>query len=496
MTGTIQLTIISAKLTHDTETFGKMDPYCVLKLKSTSFKTKTHQDAGKFPAWNQVFNIRTDQVGDVLELEVWDEDTLSKDDLIGIGFFSVPYLVSALEQKEAWFPLTYKDKKAGEVLIAHQFFPDGKPASNIQVPPQNQPPQYQPPQYPSPQYPSPQYQLEIQPLTPQIQPSPYQPFPPVQPNQQPFEPPMNLMPSSQLHPVQPPFQPPVEEFKQQINGLVFEHKVKLDGFQNMNQLYYKTNIQHPLNHVEKIVIFGESKDQGHSFQNDSSSWIEVSIVDHQNEDQTERITVFKNFRLSNYEKWNFSINDPFFLKEVKKHGNQVALYARSIGQEWICEIKECRVEIHTGQEQGQIPNQFGPKQKTYHFEKKEKLHGRENMNELYLKTQILDKILEVEEIEIEGKTKDQGFASVPGSNSWIEAVVVKENGEELVERKTVFENYKFSEWKEWKEKIHDHNFLQALKHHGAQIQIYARSKYPGWICEVKEIEVKIKCLVE
>ena len=484
MSGTLQLTLISGKLIHDTEVFGKMDPYCVLKLKSTSLKTKTHQDAGKFPSWQQVFNIRTDQVTDIIGLEVWDEDTVSKDDQIGVGFLSVGYLLQSLERKEEWFPLTYKDKKAGEILISHQFFPDSKPASQ-EIPYNPYPNPYIHPPFIQPGY------VNVMPL----QPPQYQPqgYPPVQP--------VDIIPQ-QLHPVKPPVQPPFEEFKEpiQINGLVYEHRIKLEGHENMNKLYFKTNIEQPLHHVEKIVVVGETKDQGHSNQIESSSWLEVVILDHKNEEQTGRITVFKNFGSKNYEKWTSVVDDEFFLKEIKKQGHQVGVFARSIGPGWICDIKECRIEIHTGPSQSaEIHQEYKkplPKQKTYHFERKEKLHGRENMNELYIKTEILDKILEIEEIEIEGKTKDQGWSSVSDSTSWIEAVVVKENNHELVPRKTIYKNFKEQDYKHWKTTINDSSFLDALKHHGAQIAVYARSMYSGWICEVKEMEVKIKCLVE
>lgn len=124
MLGTIQITIISAKLTHDTETFGKMDPYCALTLKSATLKTEIHKGGGKFPSWKQNFGIRTTDVSDIIEFEVWDHDAMSKDDLVGVGYILVSHLVESLDKKEEWFPLSYKDKKAGEVLISFQFFPD------------------------------------------------------------------------------------------------------------------------------------------------------------------------------------------------------------------------------------------------------------------------------------------------------------------------------------------------------------------------------------
>jgi Ca2+-dependent lipid-binding protein len=45
--------ILKAKLIHDVETLGKMDPYCVIEYKGTKeVKTSTQDDAGKDPVWN------------------------------------------------------------------------------------------------------------------------------------------------------------------------------------------------------------------------------------------------------------------------------------------------------------------------------------------------------------------------------------------------------------------------------------------------------------
>lgn len=52
--GKLRVELVEAKLTRDTETFGKMDPYCRLKYREQLFKSKVMQNAGKTPRWNQV----------------------------------------------------------------------------------------------------------------------------------------------------------------------------------------------------------------------------------------------------------------------------------------------------------------------------------------------------------------------------------------------------------------------------------------------------------
>lgn len=58
-TGKLRLEVIEARLTRDTEAFGKMDPYVKIQMREQLFKTKTMQEAGKTPKWNQVksFNL-------------------------------------------------------------------------------------------------------------------------------------------------------------------------------------------------------------------------------------------------------------------------------------------------------------------------------------------------------------------------------------------------------------------------------------------------------
>ncbi len=56
--GTIIIKPLSAKLKRDTETLGKMDPFCVVTLGSQKQKTKPHNNAGKFPSWTEKLNFR------------------------------------------------------------------------------------------------------------------------------------------------------------------------------------------------------------------------------------------------------------------------------------------------------------------------------------------------------------------------------------------------------------------------------------------------------
>ena len=45
--GILRLKVKSGRLTRDTETFGKMDPYVIVVSGKKKFKTKTHDKGGK-----------------------------------------------------------------------------------------------------------------------------------------------------------------------------------------------------------------------------------------------------------------------------------------------------------------------------------------------------------------------------------------------------------------------------------------------------------------
>ena len=64
MPGTLIIKPLSGKLTRDVDTFGKMvsinfvkikDPYCMITIGTQKYRTKTHEDGGKSPAWNESF---------------------------------------------------------------------------------------------------------------------------------------------------------------------------------------------------------------------------------------------------------------------------------------------------------------------------------------------------------------------------------------------------------------------------------------------------------
>jgi hypothetical protein len=128
MSGNLIIRPLSAKLTRDTETFGKMDPFCVIHFGGQRQQTQVAKDAGKFPSWNECFSFRRN-AEDLITVEVWDQDGVSKNDMIGQGSFALASVVAKAGKSSNWVQLSYKGKDAGQVLLEIEFYPDEKKAA-------------------------------------------------------------------------------------------------------------------------------------------------------------------------------------------------------------------------------------------------------------------------------------------------------------------------------------------------------------------------------
>ena len=123
--GVLKLHVIMARLTHDTELFGKMDPYVVINMRMQRFRTKTAKKGGKEPHWdNEVFELDVKYVGDDMHVEVFDQ-VLGKDDLIGESTIKISALAlnGGLDE---WFDIQFKGKDAGKIHFKAEWHPSGE----------------------------------------------------------------------------------------------------------------------------------------------------------------------------------------------------------------------------------------------------------------------------------------------------------------------------------------------------------------------------------
>ena len=130
--GRLNLTVVEAKLIRDTETFGKMDPYCVLNLRGQKYKTNVLDGAGKNPKWNQTFDIVVHSTADDMTVVVWDEEVMS-DDLVGEATIRIADLIAGGSGSAgAWLDIYYKKQKAGQVLMKCNWINDaGSPKREV-----------------------------------------------------------------------------------------------------------------------------------------------------------------------------------------------------------------------------------------------------------------------------------------------------------------------------------------------------------------------------
>ena len=115
MSGKLTLTVIEAKLTRDTEAFGKMDPFVKVTIGAKTVKTKVKEDAGKEPVWNETFEFTVDHKEDDIFLEIHEEDAFS-DDFIGDATFRISALCQDDPESsgiQEWFEIKYEGKSAG-----------------------------------------------------------------------------------------------------------------------------------------------------------------------------------------------------------------------------------------------------------------------------------------------------------------------------------------------------------------------------------------------
>lgn len=70
--GLLNVKLVDAKLTRDTELMGNMSPYITFTHNKKKLKSKVHDYGGKFPKWNQDFQFQIESTGDEIFMRVWD----------------------------------------------------------------------------------------------------------------------------------------------------------------------------------------------------------------------------------------------------------------------------------------------------------------------------------------------------------------------------------------------------------------------------------------
>ena len=122
-TGNLTVRPVCAKLKEDTDFFTKMDPYCKVTVGSQTFKTKTHNNAGKNPQWADCLNFEI-KGDNMLHVVIYDKDFITSDDFVAESYVN---LIDVFQKGQVanWFPLKKKGKNSGQINLSMNFVPSG-----------------------------------------------------------------------------------------------------------------------------------------------------------------------------------------------------------------------------------------------------------------------------------------------------------------------------------------------------------------------------------
>jgi len=109
---------IEAKITHDLHWFTKMDPYCVFITGDKRINSEVCKKGDRNPHWEDIITIDSPVESKIL-VEVMDKTTFS-DGNIGTSNIDLEEIESQGKISK-WYPLTFKENPAGEILIESAF---------------------------------------------------------------------------------------------------------------------------------------------------------------------------------------------------------------------------------------------------------------------------------------------------------------------------------------------------------------------------------------
>jgi len=122
MPGTFTFKPIEANLTHNTDILGQMNPLCSFVVGHEKHNSQPCYKGGKHPYWNDTVTVHTDTEPQV-KLQLLDKAMLFHDDVIGSCMINLKD-IEAQKQSRSWYPLTFKDEPAGEILVETTYEPD------------------------------------------------------------------------------------------------------------------------------------------------------------------------------------------------------------------------------------------------------------------------------------------------------------------------------------------------------------------------------------
>ncbi|RIA90263.1 C2 domain-containing protein [Glomus cerebriforme] len=120
--GVLRVTIVEARHLKDTDIFGKSDPYVKLILDKHNVQSTKPKSNNLNPTYNEqfIFNINGQRK---LAVQVWDKDTILRDDLIGDDDINLSEVFSK-GYIDTWLKLTkgkFGFRERGELHLILEF---------------------------------------------------------------------------------------------------------------------------------------------------------------------------------------------------------------------------------------------------------------------------------------------------------------------------------------------------------------------------------------
>ena len=153
--------MLSAIRLKDTQTFGKQDPYVVLRCgESEHFRTKVCKDGGTAPTWNEKFTFTIARGENEVHLRIWNSNMLVSDTCIGSAVVELDKVFKEGYDDVDVSVFDAKGRPAGVINVVLTFVPGqvSKPTAPAPVVQPSAPQMPQMPQMPQTQ----QIQAQIQ----------------------------------------------------------------------------------------------------------------------------------------------------------------------------------------------------------------------------------------------------------------------------------------------------------------------------------------------
>ena len=130
------MAVLSAIRLRDTQTFGKQDPYVVLKCggHADTFRTKVCRDGGTAPKWNERFTFAlAGTEGNELNLRIWNRNTMTSDKCIGSATVKLDAVFKNETDDVDVEVFDTKGRAAGVINLVLTFTPSGSYLSLIHI---------------------------------------------------------------------------------------------------------------------------------------------------------------------------------------------------------------------------------------------------------------------------------------------------------------------------------------------------------------------------